>query len=234
MRPEKINNDYVALLLHDFIDIKHPKTKKEIRLYRIISTKTFKIVYTKDDILLDNTTDHEVINIHTIGGYIQSIDNLDPNTENWVANKSKVFDSALITNGTIVKNSCTVYGNTIIDSSRLSDYAKVSDSVKVTNSILTDLIEIKDNAIITNSIMHNASMVFENGKINNTTMQVGSLVRGNAQVNGCYLTDISQIQGDSIVNNCILRNRSVIMDGIHDDHIYDDDANLNIIKHIVE
>lgn len=233
MIPKKINNDYAALMLHDFIDIKHPITKKIVRLYRLISTKTFKIDYQ----IIDNLKDiekSEVIDIHTIGGYVESIDNLDSETNNWISNISKVFDKAIIKDGTIIKNSCTVYGNTEISGSRLSNYVRVSDNVKVTNSLITDLVEIKNNSIVNNSYIHNASMIMENGEINNTTMTIGSIVRGNAKAFNSQLGDVSQIQGDCEIHDCILLNRTVLSTGKYINETLSEDPELNVVKHVIE
>ena len=232
MIPKKINNDYVALLLHDYIEIKHPQTKKPIRLYRLISTKTFKIDYDISEPLKSEPS-YEVIEINTIGGYVESIDNLDPDTYNWISNISKVFDKAYISNGSIIKNNCQIYNNAIISKSRLSNYAKASGNSQIINSLLTDLVEVKDNAKVENSYMHNASIVMENGSINNSKMEVGSIVRGNAVSNNSYLTDIAQIQGDVVINNCNLKERTVLMEGEYYNEDIAVDADLSVIKHVI-
>lgn len=294
-----IQNDYAALLDADTITVKHPITKKNIKLHRIIALKTFKLDrydsviineleslteksnylnetitqfqeqqenyrITINDLMLkeefhrvkelQSELDHLVYNLeklqiehdnlnlkilncsnildtktveqYAIGGYVQSIDNLDPNVPVWVDHRARVFDSAKILNGSLVTESCVIYGDVEIDSSRIKNYARVHGKSKVLKSTIKDLAEIKGNVTIYNCQVGNSAMIFENATVNNSILETGSCIRGNAVVDNSILKDASQIQGVASVTNCTLGGRAVILEGTHIDSSYYEDFNL--------
>jgi carbonic anhydrase/acetyltransferase-like protein (isoleucine patch superfamily) len=294
-----VQNDYVALLDADTINVKHPITKKTIKLYRTIALKSFKLdrydsviiselgklreefeliqneiieLQTKqenfnvvineltlkeefrrvkelqseletnskrlEDLLIQsedidlkmtnkrNILDTKTIEKHTIGGYVQSLDNLDPDNPVWVDHRARVFDNAKILHGSLITESCVIYGNAEISSSRVKHYARIHGDSKVIKSMVKDLSEIKGNVKLFNCQLSNSSMVFENADVNNTILETGSCIRGNAVVNNCILKDTAQIQGKSQVTNCKLGGRAVILDGIHENQSFYEDYNL--------
>lgn len=294
-----VQNDYVALLDADTINVKHPITKKTIKLYRTIALKSFKLdrydsaiiselerlteefssinsqileledkqenlnvvineltlkeefrrvkelqselkVNAKhlenlktlaEDIELKisnnkNILDTKTIEKHTIGGYVQSIDNLDPNNPVWVDHRARVFDTAKIINGSLVTESCVIFGNAEIDASRVKHYARVHGNSKIVKSTVKDLSEIKGDAQLFNCQVGNSAMVFENAIVRNTILETGSCIRGNSIVDNCILKDASQIQGNSEVENCKLGGRSVILNGNHSNETFYEDYNL--------
>lgn len=294
-----IQNDYVGLLDADTINVKHPVTKKTIKLYRTIALKTFKLdrydsailaeldlfsqehdnlreqllkitekqenlktvideltlkeefrrvkeLQSEFDInanLIDdlnskiedvnlrysnnqNILDTKTIEKHTIGGYVQSIDNLDPDTPVWVGHRSRVFDDAKILNGSLITESAVIYGNTEINASRIKHYARIHGNAKVVKSTVKDLAEIKGNAKLFNCQVGNSGMIFEDAIVNNTILETGSCIRGHANVDKCILKDTSQIQGNSEVFNCKLGGRAVILEGVHRNSSFYEDYNL--------
>lgn len=294
-----VQNDYVALLDADTINVKHPITKNTIKLYRTIALRSFKLdrydsviiselerltselttiksqileledkqenlnvvineltlkeefrrvkelqseleVNAKhlenlktqaEDIDLkitnnSNILDTKTIEKHTIGGYVQSIDNLDPDNPVWVDHRARVFDTAKILNGSLVTESCVIFGNAEIDASRVKHYARVHGNSKVVKSTVKDLSEIKGDAQLFNCQVGNSAMVFENAIVRNTILETGSCIRGKSIVDNCILKDTSQIQGESEVTNCKLGGRAVILEGIHSNETFYEDYNL--------
>lgn len=294
-----VQNDYVALLDADTISVKHPLTKKTIKLYRTIALKSFKLDRYDSAIISEleklteqfssinnqileledtqenlnvvinemtlkeefrrvkelqseletnakhlenlktlaedielkmlnnkNILDTKTIEKHTIGGYVQTIDNLDPNNPVWVDHRARVFDTAKIINGSLVTESCVIFGNAEIDSSRVKHYARVHGNSKIVKSTVKDLSEIKGDAQLFNCQVGNSAMVFENAIVRNTILETGSCIRGNSIVDNCILKDASQIQGESEVTNCKLGGRAVILDGNHSNETFYEDYNL--------
>ena len=173
-----------------------------------------------------NILDTKTIEKHTIGGYVESLDNLDPVNPVWVDHRARVFDSAKILNGSLVTESCVIFGNAEIDASRVKHYARVHGNAKVTKSTVKDLSEIKGDAKIFNCQVGNSAMVFENATVNDTILETGSCIRGNSIVINCILKDTAQIQGDSQVTNCKLGGRAVILEGNHENETFYEDYNL--------
>lgn len=294
-----VQNDYVALLDADTINVKHPITKKTIKLYRTIALKSFKldrydsVIISELETLSDefelikneiaeleskqenlnvvineltlkeefrrvkelqseleinvkhledlriksedldlkmsnnrNILDTQTIEKHTIGGYVESIDNLDTNGPVWVGHRSRVFDSAKILNGSLITESCIVFGNAEINASRIKHYARVHGNSKIVKSTIKDLSEIKGDAQLFNCQVGNSAMIFENAIVNNTVLETGSCIRGNSIVENCILKDASQIQGDSKVINCKLGGRAVILNGTYENESFYEDYNL--------
>jgi carbonic anhydrase/acetyltransferase-like protein (isoleucine patch superfamily)/uncharacterized coiled-coil protein SlyX len=170
--------------------------------------------------------DTKTIELHTIGGYVESIDNLDPDVPVWVDHRARVFDSAKILNGSLVSESCVIYGNAEINASRVRHYARIHGNAKILKSTIKDLSEIKGNVVLTNCQVGNSAMVFEDAVVNNTILETGSCVRGQANVDRSILKDASQIQGNSQVINCKLSGRAVILDGMHQNETLYEDYNL--------
>lgn len=294
-----VQNDYVGLLDADTISVKHPITKKSVKLYRTIALKTFKLDRYDSEIISElekfeqevesleanllelnekqtnlktvideltlkeefrrvkelqaefdlnsnaiddlnskiedlnlkylnnkNILDTKTIEKHTIGGYVESINNLDPDTPVWVGHRSRVFDDAKILNGSLITESAVIYGNAEINSSRIKHYARIHGNAQIHKSTIKDLAEIKGNAKLFNCQVGNSGMIFEDADVKNTILETGSCIRGKANVDKCILKDTAQIQGNSNVVNCKLGGRAVILDGSHANQSFYEDYNL--------
>lgn len=299
-----IQNDYIGLLDSDTIVFKHPVTKKDTKLYRVIAMKTFKldrydaqilnelkllkekfglkenvisdlqeeienISKVIDDLTLqeefkrvnelrkdlqvkqklfeelssdiedvklkiancENIKDTRTIEIHTIGGYAQSIDNFDPKNPVWIGNRARIFDSAKLLNGSLITESAMIFGDAKVDCSRIKNYARVHGNAEVIKSTLQDLCEVKGNVKLTNTQVSNSAMIFEGATVSDSILETGACIRGNCVVNKCILKDASQIQGDSEVINCKLSGRYVILEGRHINQSYYEDYNLKTEFH---
>lgn len=294
-----LQNDYVGLLDADTIKVKHPITKKEIKLYRTIALKTFKLdrydarilkqldelkdkkLVTKNEIYeleqkqenfkvviseltskeeyrrvkelqseydlnengleklqqtLDeinllsenyqNILDTKVIEMHSIGGYVESLENLDPDNPVWVDHRCRVFDNAKILKGSLVTEGAVIFGNSIIESSRVRNYARIHGDAHIINSSIQDLTEIRGKSRVINTHVKNSAMIFENSRVEDCVLETGSCIRGNSYVKSSILKDTSQIQGDSEVINCKLSGRAVILNGNHQNESFYEDYNL--------
>lgn len=280
-------NDYVALLDSDVITIKHPITKREVRLHRIIAVKSFKLdnfdffskQYSTSELLeqyqqqhkeaqhqydvirsameeLNHTIDaslhdkdkynklevalsvesrkidtlerkivqleleldnkqisSKTIRINTIGGYVQSLDNLDPSTPVWVDNRAKVFDSAKILGGSLVEDNAVIFQNAVVDASHIQGHARIHENAQVVDCCIEDLATIKGNAVLTRAIVQNSSMVFGSAHVEDSVLRVGSCIFGQAQVQNCTLTDVARISGNAHVVSCHLDGGASVNEG---------------------
>lgn len=294
-----VTNSYAGLLESDTITVKHPILKTDVKLYRVISLKPFKLdkydsntldlidkyeieyrtlkseidelklkqedyqivieklteegehkkvkeltqtlhpisenIYQLEENLNDikSKLDHHksmvekrIVQMHNIGGYIQSIENLDPNTPVWVDHRARVFDDAKILNGSLITESCVVFGNAKVSASRLKNYSRVHGNCEVDNSHLEGLCEVKGNSKLIGCQLSNSAMIFEDAVVENSILSTGACIRGKSVVSNCILNDAAQIQGNSIVNNCKLSGRYVITEGEHNNQSYFEDYNL--------
>lgn len=209
---EQTKSGYIGLLKNDWIQVKSPITHKIVKLYRIISLRTFKIEpatqlselgvidkfkskkvedlnkslakieklserlegirktnskegtdtnrlevdierekfkvsQIKRELAKVNIDTKIEIPIHTIGGFVESIDNLDELNPVWIDNNCKVLGNAKILNGSHLTNNVKVYGQAIVDNSRVSDYVKIHENGVVKNSFVGQLSEIKGKCI---------------------------------------------------------------------------------------
>jgi carbonic anhydrase/acetyltransferase-like protein (isoleucine patch superfamily) len=294
-----VQNDYVGLLDVDSINVKHPITKKTVKLYRTIALKSFKLDRYDSSIISElesfedehsklydeisqltinqeninkvieelrlkeefkrvkeleselhsnskrledlnlqledidlkiennkNILDTKTIEIHTIGGFVESLDNLDPDNPVWVDHRARVFDSAKIINGSLVTESSVIFGNAEINASRIKNYARVHGNAKVLKSTIQGLSEIKGNVKLFNCQVSNSAMIFEDSDVSNSILETGSCIRGNSIVDNSILKDASQIQGNSKVFNCKLGGRAVILEGEHQNESFYEDYNI--------
>lgn len=216
---DMIENSYVALLKHDNIKMRHPTIlNKIVVLYRIIATKSFHL---KSDVV-----GAVVVNKYDIGGYVESIDNLDPDNPVWLENQSRVFDKAKLLNNTYLTDYSAVFGDAVLDNTRMENYSRAYGKVTVTNSVLSDLTEVRNNAKVFNSTLKNSSIVINNATVNDSTLSEGASVTGNSVVTKCKISDIAQVNGDAKISNCILNNAAAVKNGIHEHTTMSSELNL--------
>lgn len=202
---EKNDNEKVKKLATEKIKCEHELNK-------------LKSEYAKHDKLIsdpDSLLNSKTIDIYTIGGYVESLDNLDPDNPVWIDHRGRVFDNAKILDNSHITENCLIFDDAVVINSRIEHYARIHDNAKIESSNIRDLVEIKNNAFVKNSVLENSSMVFENAKLDNCIMSTGTVCRGNSKIKNTIILDTSQIQGDSLVENCILENRSCLLNGEH-------------------
>lgn len=204
---------YLQLLDYDVIQIKHPLTKKITPLYRIISLRTF----TFEDIVVEK---------YSVGGYVQSLKNIDSETLNWIDGKAKVFDNAFISSGTYVNNNALIFGNAKVSHSRVINYARICGDSNVTDTLITDLAEIRGSSTVVGSELYNSSLIFEKANATDCKLYNGANLRGNSVSKSCTLYDTSEIGGNANAENCILTGGAYFKNDIHLNETIDRDLEL--------
>lgn len=167
------------LLKNDCIQV--PRGKNVIKLYRIIAMR-------------DIPNPFAFIAKHTLGGYVESADNLDSNDNSWIGGNAQVFGNAVVTGNSLVDVDSVVYGSdnnapcTIIHS-MITNNAIVTGTSTITNSILSIRAGVSGNAIINDTRMRGSSVIMS---------------KGNLTVRGCNLSDIAYIKAQGLVDACTL------------------------------
>lgn len=220
---------YIELLPHDFISIKDPITKREVKLYRIISNQTFKMRVVREGSW--NFQDDIIIDRYTVGGYVESLDNLDSSVQPvWVNATAKVWGNAKITNGSYVTDSACIYDNAIVENSYVGNFAHIFGTSQVKNSVCVDGCTVKDNSKITDTIMLNQSMIYGHAVAKKSKITGGSYVFGNSIITNTVLNDYSCIGGTSIVENTTLSARASIVNRDVTNQTLEEDVELNIVN----
>ena len=213
--------NYIELLEKEFIKIKHPITGKTVKLYRTMSSKAFQISVPvggesnkESSTILEETLD---IPRYHLGGYVQSLDNIDASSPVWIDNEAKVFDSAIIKNGSYIADKAMVFGNAVIDNSSVTNFAKVHMEAYIENSWIANMTTVKDTAVVKSSKVLNYSMVYNMASITDVLVMGGSYINGTAEVTKSILRDYSMIGGSSKVTNVTLSERaSIVNDSVAD------------------
>ena len=136
----------------------------------------------------------------TLGGYIESDNNLSHSGTAWVHDTAKVFGDALVT------DDAQIHGDTII-----KDKALVENDAFVTdNAIIQDHASVSDSAIVRdNARIYNNASVYDNALI-----QDKASISGNAQIYGnAAITGTSQVTDNALVYDKATLRGNVIVTG---------------------
>lgn len=223
-----IENEYVAILQHDVLKIKHPlKKDTTVELKRIIATKSFNITDSNNNIVVS-------VKKYDIGGFVESINNLDESIPVWVDHSARVFDDAKLLENSYMRNNALLYGSAKAIHSELANHCRVSGNSIVKDSHILDLSEVKDNAIITNSILKNNCKVYKNANISNSTLLVAATAHGDCQINNSKIKDICEIRGTAIVSGCTYSGRVIRESGEFNNEVVERDLKLTYHEEVDE
>lgn len=119
----------------------------------------------------------------TLGGWIQSEDNLSISGSCWIYDEAVCAQNALVRDSSILRNNALVFGDalirdsaSILENAQISDYARVKDQ-----SIARGNAKIRQNAKLEyNAVVEGDAEIFEMAKI-----QKNGFVTGNVKVGSC-------------------------------------------------
>jgi NDP-sugar pyrophosphorylase family protein len=189
------------ILKHDYVDIRHPVTQKNVRIYRIISLQEI------------NNLNYGIIPPETIGGYIESESNLDTTDGSWVFHTAKVFDRAKISKNTVVMDNAAVYGDTVVENSIIKDWARVHEAAYVADSVLEGKCTARGRSKVMQSTMMNSTLADNSAVIQKSTLSGGSMVRESGRITKCKLSDTAEVCGNTIAENCHYSGRYTVRTG---------------------
>lgn len=208
-------NEYIALLEHDHIQIKHPITKNPVQLYRIIAKKDFIVKGVS-------------IKRYDIGGFASSLDCFI-NQPSWLLNTSRLFDSATISD-TILYDSSLVFGNAKLISCEVFNNSRIYGNTIGKNSSFHQNCECFESPTIDNCKIKNSVKIFGNCNLIQSTFTIGATVFENATVKNSEISDISMIKGNAIIENCKYSGRVIKSEGYHKNETLDLYIKLNITE----
>lgn len=200
-----------------FVESQFKTQERENPKYKLLSN---------DTVTINNVTlrriralkDFGTIKKGTLGGYIESDNNLSHSGTAWVHDTAKVFGDALVT------DDAQIHGDTII-----KDKALVENDAFVTDTaIIQDQASVSDSAIVRdNARIYNNASVYGNALIQNKTS-----ISGNAQIyEHAAITGTSQVTDNALVYGKATLRRNVIVTG---NAQIKDNANLYDPVHINE
>lgn len=125
---------------------------------------TNKYELTNDTIKLDGKVLHRIKSLRdfgllkkgTLGGYVQSEDNLSQFGKSWVYAHAKVYDNALIKDNAAVVGNAEVHGDAVVG----------------------------DNAHVFASDVYNSAVITGNADVSNSSVHDRAIIEGNARLNG--------------------------------------------------
>ena len=118
----------------------------------------------------------------TLGGYIQSEDNLSHDGNAWVRDNAVVCDKAIVRDSAVICCDAEIRDNAVIrDNAWICNNARICD-----NAIIRDSAWICNNARIRdNAIIRDSAMIRGNAEIcDNAIIRDSAMIRGNARICG--------------------------------------------------
>jgi len=137
---------------------------KTVILYRIKSLKDFGDV-----------------KANTLGGFVESYDNLSQDGDCWIYNNAKVYGGALINGNAKIKNLVQVYGGSIVNgyNTVISGKARIENK----STVLSDVI-ISDEVVVTNE-----SFISGPVKLIHYAIASGSTINGDNKTYGLEMCE---------------------------------------------
>lgn len=206
------------ILKNDHLDIKHPVTKKPVRLYRIFALKSF------------TSPAGEVVD-GNIGGYIQDESNLNQNDSSWLFNSAKIFDNALLVDSSLCDNAAA-FQNAILQDSIGRSYGQASGDCTVIESTFTSGTTVKC-ARVERSKLFGSCRLEKNAEVIDSTISDGVIVTDFAKVIRCELRDTTLVKGQSIIENCHYSGHTLINNGKYVNETRQTDLELNIEQQVL-
>ena len=224
------------LINSDYITIRNPITGRPVKLYRILALRDLSIRF-------DDTTEYvpgitsTIIPKYSIGGYIESIENLSTDDESWVGGNAKIFGGAVVTMDSLVTDDAIVYGNVVVEKTYIggvnrtfSNDTSTNSNFRIHNSIFTDksVVEGIGNSLIMNVVATNSALLKRNIGVLDTVITGGSFIV-ESTVNNSKLFNVSGIKR-STISNCNLFERFTYVDTTASDETNSSFIELNFIN----
>lgn len=127
-----------------------------------------------------------------LGGFIEHEENLPQDGTGWVLDDAKVYDHAVIHNGTQIRHLAEVYGDAQVVQSYVGGESLVYDNARIRESSVLDSWILKD-AVIDNTSVHDGSLVTGDSLLKESVVDRSSIVES-----GNYFGAI--IQGSHLAN----------------------------------
>ncbi len=200
----------------DYITIKNPLTGQPIKLYRILALRDLHIRINSNE-YTEKIPKNIIIPKYSIGGYIESIENLDDSDESWVGGTAMVFNGAVVSMDSYICDNAAVYGNVNVKKSYIGGHNRTScqhlnivKTLTLDDCIFLDKTTVAADGGITSTTATNSSLIEGSVQLNNVTVAGGSFIK-NSTVNSSKLFGFSGIKRSKI-SGCELYERFTYVD----------------------
>lgn len=229
-------SDIEALVL-EYIDAK--KNDIKLQKYKILKNeepflfrnkKLYKIIALKEFFINDIHIEKD-----TIGGYIESEDNLSQNDYSWLCEGSIVADNSIIKNDSYIDSGIKIYKNVIIDNSKIIQKIEnkgklllfvptieISNNVKIVKTnIYGNQIFIKNNVSIQYSAIYG-----ENNYIRKDIDIMYAIIRGQNSIEyNCTIED-SKLSNCKLFNDIFVYENSSLIDCVFSESVWIENSSL--------
>lgn len=144
--------------------------RREDGLFRVVAIRT---------IVIDG---YGIIEPGTLGGLIESEDNLEQGTYSWVGEGAIVTEEALVTSGALVMGGTFLTGE--YEECTLKGDAVVADHALVFNSHLSGRASAEGNIEVYDSTLKGNTLAYGDRDGNRSTIVLGSVLEGTATIQG--------------------------------------------------
>lgn len=166
----------------------------------------------------------------TLGGWIESENNLSQKGDCFIFDDAMVFGDAKITGNAMVKNSAQVYGNAFISGNAqvsgsvvVYDNASIIDNAQVSGSaVVYDNASIIDNAQVSGSaVVYNNASIMDNAKVSgNAVIYDNAVIKQQAKVSeSAIIRGYAQIEENADIGGDVIIEGNTVVS--KDERIYD-------------
>ena len=146
----------------------------------------------------------------TLGGWLESMDNLSQDGLAWVMDDACVYGNARVSGAAIVCDSAKVYGGAKVqDFALIKDEAQVGDGASVKCSAT-----ISDHAVVKGGEIVDSAMIFGYADVFNASVEDNAVIGGNAYVHNDGNTDLV------VLDRAIVRDNAKIVCSAGGAYIY--------------
>lgn len=82
-----------------------------------------------------------------LGGFVESMNNLDQTTEAWISNEAKVWGNSLVTNNSQISHQAEVFGDCKIVNSTIGGLSIIFGKSVIEHSTILDAAEVSNSAV---------------------------------------------------------------------------------------
>lgn len=214
---------YIGLLDNDWIEMKHPKTRKFIKLYRIIALRTFQITPLKQ-INLDEFEVHirykkkieeDLRKVsERVASYQKYHDGIQDSKDNIAIMKAAAnihrekFNKSQLESEL---NKFSKFETQTISAYRIGGYVQGLDNIDSINPVWIDnKCRVFDNAkVLDESFLTESVVLYDNAIVRNSRLRNYVKIRDNASADNSYISDLVELKGNATIHRAFMSNSSM-------------------------
>lgn len=132
----------------------------------------------------------------TLGGFVESEDNLSQIGDCWIADEAAVYGHSVVIGGGWVGGSSRVHGHSIIRGN-----CHIDDVAVIRNSEIKGNAVIREAAIICESSIGGSTVIEGNARLENTRVPTRAIIRGECYLKNMDVCGEACIDGDAVIKS---------------------------------